>query len=33
LNPQAFHFLKHDDARRLDPIRIVKSLAFQLAQQ
>ena len=27
----AMHFLKHNDQRRLEPIRIVKSLAFQLA--
>ena len=27
----AHHFLKYSDSRRLDPIRIVKSLAFQLA--
>jgi hypothetical protein len=26
----AFHFLKHNDRRRLEPVRIVKSLAFQL---
>jgi hypothetical protein len=26
----ALHFLKHNDARRLDPVRIVESLAFQL---
>ncbi len=29
----AYHFLKHSDARRLDPVKIVKSLAFQLAQK
>jgi hypothetical protein len=29
----AHHFLKHSDARRLDPVRLVKSLAFQLAVQ
>jgi hypothetical protein len=28
----AAHFLKHSDARRLDPVLMVKSLAFQLAQ-
>ncbi len=27
----AYHFLKYNDARRLDPVRIVQSLAFQLA--
>ena len=27
----AYHFAKFSDARRLDPVRIVKSLAFQLA--
>ena len=27
----AHHFLKYSDARRLDPVRIVKSLLFQLA--
>ncbi|KAG2489801.1 hypothetical protein HYH03_011750 [Edaphochlamys debaryana] len=29
----AFHFLKYNDQRRLDPVRIVKSLAFQLASR
>ncbi len=29
----AMHFLKHNDQRRLEPIRIVKSLAFQLAKR
>ncbi|KAG2422512.1 hypothetical protein HXX76_015980 [Chlamydomonas incerta] len=29
----AAHFLKYSDARRVDPVRIVKSLAFQLAQR
>jgi hypothetical protein len=28
----AMHFLKHNDQRRLEPIRIIKSLAFQLAK-
>ncbi|KXZ42624.1 hypothetical protein GPECTOR_129g554 [Gonium pectorale] len=27
----AYHFAKYNDARRLDPVRIIKSLAFQLA--
>jgi len=27
----AYHFLKYSDARRLDPVAIVKSIAFQLA--
>ncbi|GAX78217.1 hypothetical protein CEUSTIGMA_g5659.t1 [Chlamydomonas eustigma] len=27
----AVHFLKHNDQRRLDPVRIIKSIAFQLA--
>ena len=27
----AHHFLKHNDQRRLEPVRIIKSLAFQLA--
>ena len=27
----AHHFLKHSDQRRLQPVRVVKSLAFQLA--
>jgi len=27
----ACHFNKHSDARRLDPVRIIKSIAFQLA--
>jgi len=27
------HFLKHNDDRRLDPVRIIKSFAFQLALQ
>ena len=27
------HFLKHNDAARLDPVRIIKSFAFQLACQ
>ncbi len=29
----AYHFLKYSDQRRLDPRRIVKSLAYQLALQ
>ncbi|GAX72581.1 hypothetical protein CEUSTIGMA_g37.t1 [Chlamydomonas eustigma] len=29
----AMHFLKHNDQRRLDPVRIIKSLAFQLASR
>jgi hypothetical protein len=29
----AHHFLKHNDARRLDPIEMVKSITFQLARQ
>ncbi|PNH02254.1 Vegetative incompatibility protein HET-E-1, partial [Tetrabaena socialis] len=29
----AFHFLKYNDERRLEPIRIIKSLAFQLAER
>ena len=29
----AYHFLKYSDARRLDPVKIIKSLAFQLAQR
>lgn len=29
----AYHFLKHNDERRLDPVRMAKSLAFQLARQ
>jgi hypothetical protein len=27
----AYHLCKYNDARRLDPVRIIKSLAFQLA--
>jgi len=27
------HFLKHNDDTRLDPVRIIKSFAFQLALQ
>lgn len=27
----AYHFFKHSDARRLEPMRVIKSLAFQLA--
>ena len=27
------HFLKHNDESRLDPVRILKSLVFQLALQ
>ncbi len=27
------HFLKHNDETRLDPVRIIKSFAFQLALQ
>ncbi|GAX81308.1 hypothetical protein CEUSTIGMA_g8739.t1 [Chlamydomonas eustigma] len=27
----AIHFLKHSDQRRLEPVKIIKSLAFQLA--
>ena len=27
----AYHLLKHSDQRRLEPVRIIKSLAFQLA--
>ena len=32
-NPRvsAHHFLKYNDQRRLEPVRIIKSLAFQLA--
>jgi hypothetical protein len=29
----AHHFVKFSDARRLDPVRIVKSIVFQLAQR
>ncbi|PNH06904.1 WD repeat domain-containing protein, partial [Tetrabaena socialis] len=29
----ACHFLKYNDQRRLEPIRIIKSLAFQLAER
>ncbi|GFR51163.1 hypothetical protein Agub_g13520, partial [Astrephomene gubernaculifera] len=29
----AYHFLKYNDQRRLEPVRIVKSLAFQLASR
>lgn len=29
----AYHFLKHSDNRRTEPIRIIKSLAFQLAER
>ena len=29
----AVHFLKHNDQRRLEPVRIIKSLAFQLAKR
>ncbi|KAG2439063.1 hypothetical protein HYH02_006590 [Chlamydomonas schloesseri] len=29
----AYHFLKHSDARTLEPLAIVKSLAFQLAER
>ena len=29
----AMHFLKHSDQRRLEPVRIIKSLAFQLAKR
>ncbi len=29
----AYHFAKFSDARRLDPVRIVKSLAYQLAMR
>ncbi|GIM11101.1 hypothetical protein Vretimale_14612, partial [Volvox reticuliferus] len=28
----AFHFCKYSDARRQDPVRVVKTLAYQLAQ-
>ena len=33
LDAAAVHFLKHNDQRRLEPVRIVKSLAFQLAKR
>ena len=29
----AFHFCKHSDARRQDPVLIAKSLAYQLAMR
>ena len=29
----AAHFLKHNDQRRLEPVRIIKSMAFQLAKK
>ncbi|KAG2427876.1 hypothetical protein HXX76_012196 [Chlamydomonas incerta] len=29
----AYHFLKYNDQRRLDPVNIIKSLAFQLAMR
>ncbi|KAG2491803.1 hypothetical protein HYH03_009963 [Edaphochlamys debaryana] len=29
----AFHFLKYNDQRRLEPVRMIKSLAFQLAHR
>jgi hypothetical protein len=29
----ALHFAKHSDQRRLDPVRIIKSLAYQLANR
>eukprot|EP00198_Chlamydomonas_reinhardtii_P013244 XP_001702581.1 predicted protein [Chlamydomonas reinhardtii] len=29
----AYHFLKYSDARRLDPVRMIKSIAFQLAEK
>lgn len=29
----AHHFLKYNDQRRLEPLRIIKSLAFQLAER
>lgn len=29
----AYHFLKYNDRRRLDMVRVVKSLAFQLAER
>ncbi len=29
----AVHFLKFSDQRRLEPVRIIKSLAFQLARR
>jgi hypothetical protein len=28
---QAYHFCKHNDVRRQDPLRVVKTLAYQLA--
>ena len=33
LDAAALHFLKHNDQRRLEPVRIIKSLAFQLAKR
>ena len=33
LDAAAVHFLKHNDQRRLEPVRIIKSLAFQLAKR
>ena len=33
LSAYAAHFLKHNDQRRLEPVRIIKSLAFQLAKK
>ena len=33
LDAAAVHFLKHNDQRRLEPVRIVKSIAFQLAKR
>ncbi|GIL88536.1 hypothetical protein Vretifemale_16496, partial [Volvox reticuliferus] len=29
----AYHFLKYNDQRRLDPVRIIKTIAFQLASR
>ena len=29
----AFHMLKHNDQRRLDPIGIIKTLAFQIGKR
>ncbi|EFJ51825.1 hypothetical protein VOLCADRAFT_87388 [Volvox carteri f. nagariensis] len=29
----AYHFLKYNDQRRLDPVRVIKTMAFQLASR
>ena len=29
----ALHMIKHNDQRRLDPINIIKSLAFQIGKR